>query len=104
MLPNSQGIPGVPDVLSVLPALRGQGDSDDSAPGHPHAGQGAQMPGRPSRLDGHGARRDFLTRPSERQRDPYWPGLRYGVRAPGQDETPLSWEEVEVGLVTGVLQ
>jgi len=104
MLPNSQGVPGLPPALPVVPALRGQADSDDSAPVHTAAGEGAALSRSPARLDGHGSRRDDHTRPSERQREAYWPGLRYGVRAPANGETPLSWEEVEVGLVMGALQ
>ena len=33
----------------------------------------------------------------------YWPGIHFGVRGPTQDETPLSWEEVQHGLAQHVI-
>lgn len=32
-----------------------------------------------------------------------WPGMSRGVRAPEAGETPLSWDEVVIGVREGVL-
>lgn len=33
----------------------------------------------------------------------YWPGIHFGVRGPTQDETPLSWEEVQHGMAVNII-
>lgn len=32
-----------------------------------------------------------------------WPGKDIGVREPSEEETPLSWAEIQVGIIKGVL-
>lgn len=104
MLRNRSELPRPPDVRPGMPALRspvdqGSWDSCDCGIRVP-----VQAPSRSGRLDGHGARRKGSTGAGKGPGSLYWPGISYGVRGPTPDETPLSVEEVQLGMALGVLR
>lgn len=94
-LPNGQGHARLPDVQPGLPTLR--------SAHHPAAGDVAHTAGRvqqaPARYVGRvGAPwppRGRAARAGQGATE-YWPGQLAGVRAPTEDETPLSPQEVRV--------
>ena len=94
--------PTAPAVQPGLPVLRGAN--------HPAPWHTATPSQRNSHTQASSLGRLGSTRP-QRSADPrtgqrtalraataYWPGIHFGVRGPTQDETPLSWEEVQHGL------
>ena len=81
-----------PHFLSEVHLLRsandsGIGDSADSNEGNHGTAQGSS-----GRLDSPRAQRSGDTRTGSRTPSD-WPGKNYGIRAPDQDETPISGAE-----------
>lgn len=104
MLRNSPEFPRSPAIQPGVPALRGSDDQDARIFAYRGVGmRGAQAQGA-GRLDGHGARGEGSALTGQGGCVAYWPGIRFGVRGPTPDETPLSWEEVQLGFALGVLQ
>jgi hypothetical protein len=104
MLRDSSGIQRLPDVRPGVPALRGPVDQGSWYAAHCSLRVPGQAPIRSGRLDGNGARGKGFAGAGKGPGTLYWPGIRHGVRGPTPDETPLSWEEVQLGLALGALQ
>lgn len=102
LLQQSQTAPRLSDVQPGLPVLRGQTDSADRDIAYPSLTNFlAQIRG-VERLGGSRSQREGHQGSGQRPRG-YWPGFSHGVRPPTVDETPLSLEEVEHGLLRGCL-
>jgi hypothetical protein len=94
--------PAAQAVQPGMPALRCP--NDPAAGNAEHQRQRVQHPKacNPCQLGGAWPQRGADTRLGQRAAlrgaTAYWPGIHFGVRGPTQDETPLSWEEVQLGL------
>jgi hypothetical protein len=112
-LHQSHHQPAAPAIQPGMPVLRRSDDSDAWHTAHqqlrvcnPQASSAdrlASLWARPI-----GAARAGQTAQPNRSTHPthavaYWPGIRFGVRGPTQDETPLSWEEVKHGMAQHVI-
>ena len=92
--------PTAPAVQPGLPVLRG---ANHPAPWHPATRIQRDCHTQASSLGRLGSTwpqrsADPRTGQGAALRAAYWPGIRFGVRGPTQDETPLSWEEVQHGM------
>ena len=100
VMPNSPRVPDVPALLPELHLLRGTSDSEPRQAANsdigmlraPKVSAGrlacARAPGRPNPQAGVRTAGD-------------WSGRAYGARKPDEDETPLSEDEVIVGIRDG---
>lgn len=100
---HSTGVFRLPNALPIVHLVRGATASESRY--ETYWGHG--VPGAPTSsfasLDGLGPRRAAYAH-TVSQGD--WAGASYGIRAPEQEETPLSWSEVRLAFrfdVRGVL-
>ena len=98
--PNGASLP------AVLPSLHLLRRQDHSALGYPTHRPDCYPGPAPRKLGSVGRVRTQRANHSPNGQGKgvvHWPGQRYGIRGPLQDETPLSWEEIELTLRMGVM-